>query len=545
MNSIDKDKIFSDSSSDSNIHLEDELTKPKLKRRVSKPPTPTRLLRSTASFSEAGDRDLEQKTPTRNSQSNSAQHSSLSPDGRALNSIATKRRGYIPLSKPPRKRSRSWCSNSPRTKTKEENEHTSPSGVEFTNTKFLSFEAVEVPVKRTSSGNRPEDSTILDTRYSTYGLTRIIRGHSETELGESDNRTAVWCCQFQPTAELSSRSKIVATCGGPSVCFIDCSLGKIITKYTHIEPNEELKTLAWSDLEAEGVEENSTRKYYIVATAGKLGIIKLIDYVQGQCYDYLIGHTDEVSQLKFSKQNKHWLFSASQDASIRMWHIGLPRSDNQASSKCLAIFQSPKYGFSSLCISNDSKSLFAGCCSGTMAKYNLKDISKSTSIESAPIQIEPIQHYKARRYVDWHWSYVDDMFYTQEGSIVSRGSLDGEIIVWYPESSGANEPDIKCLHEWPSAPPAQGMKFRVVDTEDELTLITGGENGRIYIYDLRRHSEVLDSTNDRGFILSKCLVSMVLDTLESDGGILCVDISDDLSTIVAVDNHNRIFVWER
>lgn len=40
----------------------------------------------------------------------------------------------------------------------------------------------------------------------------------------------VWQCSFEPTAS-SKSSKIVATCGGNTVCFIDVETGQLNKKY--------------------------------------------------------------------------------------------------------------------------------------------------------------------------------------------------------------------------------------------------------------------------------------------------------------------------
>jgi len=71
-------------------------------------------------------------------------------------------------------------------------------------------------------------------------------------------------------------SSIVATCGGNTVCLIDCRLGKVMTKYSHVE-EEEFMSLAWTtldhDQETEGddastMEEGPLEQTNILAAAG-------------------------------------------------------------------------------------------------------------------------------------------------------------------------------------------------------------------------------------------------------------------------------------
>ena len=58
-------------------------------------------------------------------------------------------------------------------------------------------------------------------------------------------------------------SSIVATCGGNTICLIDCRLGKVMAKYSHVE-EEEFMALAWTtldhDQESEGGDDDTTKE---------------------------------------------------------------------------------------------------------------------------------------------------------------------------------------------------------------------------------------------------------------------------------------------
>jgi hypothetical protein len=149
-------------------------------------------------------------------------------------------------------------------------------------------------------GNMPsvksEDMEV--DRAKGYILDHILRAHSvSTHDGQDEDDTDTWAAAFQPTlpvirsgstdhdgndsgsssgsndtdssddedevrrkrlkrnrqtAKAGKRRKrsssIVATCGGNTVCLIDCRLGKVMAKYSHVE-EEQFMSLAWTTLD--------------------------------------------------------------------------------------------------------------------------------------------------------------------------------------------------------------------------------------------------------------------------------------------------------
>jgi len=116
-------------------------------------------------------------------------------------------------------------------------------------------------------------------------LEHVIRAHSRsTHDGQDETETDTWAVEFQPTLpvvrshgshattnrihkakkskgennskdtdEKSNKdsrpksSSLVATCGGNTVCLVDCCLGKVVVKYSHVE-EEQFMSLAWTTL---------------------------------------------------------------------------------------------------------------------------------------------------------------------------------------------------------------------------------------------------------------------------------------------------------
>lgn len=119
-------------------------------------------------------------------------------------------------------------------------------------------------------GTKSTDMDIDQTKG--YILEHLIRAHSRsTHEGQEENSTDTWACAFQPTLPVirsgsgapkpapRKSSSIVATCGGNTVCLIDCQLGKVMAKYSHME-EEEFMCLAWTTLDHETLQEVESNK---------------------------------------------------------------------------------------------------------------------------------------------------------------------------------------------------------------------------------------------------------------------------------------------
>ncbi|KAG0039335.1 hypothetical protein BGZ82_008664 [Podila clonocystis] len=374
-----------------------------------------------------------------------------------------------------------------------------------------------------------------------YILEHLIRAHSRsTHEGQDETSTDTWACAFQPTLPVArlgtgatkpvprKSSSIVATCGGNTVCLIDCQLGRVMAKYSHME-EEEFMCLAWTTLDHATVQdgesskddkdgvipEAQTTQSNILAAAGHLGSIKLMNPLQNTCYRYLAGHTDSVLRLRFSLTNPRWLFSASADGTVRLWDIGsLVDDDTEAS--CLAKFVGLDNS-AVTAIGVSEKYLIAGTENGLMAQYNLLALEKELeSFKQGRVSktdgrrsqhthlhsVQPEKLYPPSQ--EWHESSVDDIVYipyfsaksyrviqdqqgdtnatrgggkgrgrgrggrgkangagargkrkTDDGHaefiFASRESFQGEILVWEATKSTDTDADLKNIFEWPIA----------------------------------------------------------------------------------------------
>ena len=171
---------------------------------------------------------------------------------------------------------------------------------------------------------------------SIYKLTSIFEGHANINIpakaindGEVSDAKDIWCCEFEPPRPGQPPSDIAALCGSYTVLLLNTRQGKYVKKYTHAEIQEIFYCMAWTTLVGEqllNTEVMEDESCNVLAVAGRLGSIKLLNTLQNECYRYLFGHTQAVLKLAFSKIEPRWLFSASADKTVRLWDIGSPTS---------------------------------------------------------------------------------------------------------------------------------------------------------------------------------------------------------------------------
>lgn len=305
----------------------------------------------------------------------------------------------------------------------------------------------------------------------------------------------MWACEFEPRQSTDANPGLVAVCGGTSLLLVDVQQGRYVKKYSHNEPKEEFLCVAWTLLrgpdELQDDKAPEDAHCSIVAVAGRLGSIKLINTLHNECYDFLMGHEKQVHRIQFSRERPRWLLSASDDMTIRLWDIGAPHA-NQAA--CLAQFQSPPtagvpscFGFSA-----DLSLLVAGCRNGTLLQFmptaaDLKKLAPGKAMR----MFRPKKRFPAGD--EWHEGYVDDVYVSHTGnSVVSRATEDEEILVWRANKSTASDADVAASFEWPDSEGFSGLRFKVFESAKRRALLAGDYEGRILVYDMARTSKTLD-----------------------------------------------------
>ncbi|KAG0342759.1 Leucine-rich repeats and WD repeat domain-containing protein 1 [Podila horticola] len=419
-------------------------------------------------------------------------------------------------------------------------------------------------IAKDTIGTKSTDMDIYQTKG--YILEHLIRAHSRsTHEGQEETSTDTWACAFQPTLPVirsgsgapkpapRKSSSIVATCGGNTVCLIDCQLGKVMAKYSHME-EEEFMCLAWTTLDHETLQDGESNK------EDKDGVIPEAQTTQSNIL---------AAAAKF---------------------VGL---DNSAVT---AIGVSEKY-------------LVAGTENGLMAQYNLfaleKELEsikqgKSSKTDGRRSQhahihsVQPEKLYPPSQ--EWHESSVDDIVYIpyfseksyraiqekrQDGTNATRGggkgrgrgkangvgargkkktenddaefifasreSFQGEILVWDATKSTDTDAELKNIFEWPIA---EGWtKFTVTEnpgyggtkatgTTRQNVLVAGSTDGQVVLYDMGKKAK---RAADGNIVAQK--PTKFISHADSTELLHDVAVSEDLSMIVAGDWSNRVLSW--
>ncbi|KAG0194845.1 Leucine-rich repeats and WD repeat domain-containing protein 1 [Apophysomyces sp. BC1034] len=410
-------------------------------------------------------------------------------------------------------------------------------------------------------------STPLPLFHLPYRLKHAIRRQIVMpEEDEDREHLNIWACEFEPRREAAA-STVVALCTENLILFLDVVQGKYIKKYTHPEPLETFYALAWTTLDGpedflDSTIENSCS---ILAAAGRLGSIKLVNPLQNECFRYLFGHQKGVSKLMFSKQRRRWLFSASDDMSVRLWDIGTPTSKTD-NSTCLAKFILPSTTGvpTAISLSPDMSRLAVGCETGDMALYDLgPTVLKKLEKSKDAVAFKSHTLYPAGD--EWHEGYVDDIHIIDKQSNgldgcvgkfkltlrflslieinqspVSRGASDREILVWNPQKSTKTDADIVMSLMWPDADDIAGVRFKVFERSNQKAVVAGDYEGQIHVFDIgngRKSKTLEDGTKER-FPATK-----IFSHLLSKAVIRDVSLSDDTRILVAVDSESTVFVW--
>ncbi|CEP10298.1 hypothetical protein [Parasitella parasitica] len=437
-------------------------------------------------------------------------------------------------------------------------------------------------LKRAAKANRPA-SLKLPLLGDTYILKYVMEGHTEINIPVRDKDDVedskdIWCCEFEPTAsesetfnqQKSGQTQNLAFCASYTVLFVNTSQGKFVKKYTHVENQEIFYCMAWTRLEREHLldatasdDDEEVGFCNVLAVAGRLGSIKLLSPLQNECFRYLFGHQKAVLAMTFAKTEPRWLFTVSADKTVRLWDIGSPTNTTD-NSICLAHFKLPERTGepSAVSISYDLSTLLVGCNNGDLIEFKITTSQLNQFRQSAKsfrlkgheankgIRTSTIDRFiKFPAGDEWHEGYVDDVYILgQDGDkhnklynkIVSRGSKDMEILVWDPIGSTRTDANIRMSLDWPDAADCTGLRFKIIEKDEQKVLIAGEYDGQIYIYNIGngRKSKTLADNSKEQFKPDRILSHSMSTEIIRD-----VTCSSDTKTIVAVDNNNNIFIW--
>ncbi|NWV40823.1 LRWD1 protein, partial [Grantiella picta] len=255
----------------------------------------------------------------------------------------------------------------------------------------------------------------------------FLQCHSKGNSRE-DFKTQLWSCVFEPVLDSGARkdpivssSRTVATCGGESVCLIDCETGTVLKKYK--VATEEFFSVAWTTLTM--VISNSRKKAHnILAAAGRRGIVKLIHVAADFCYGEIKAHKKPIATVCFSPTQETHLFTASYDKRIALWDIGIPDCDYNFKASQLLVLEAASIPLRlALVPTCPEQYLLAGCEDGCFA-WNIKlDKGQKSRPFEAIFQFPDVESMTTSH-------RVDGLAFLNDDVVVSKSSKPGCIYLW-------------------------------------------------------------------------------------------------------------------
>ncbi|KFQ83383.1 Leucine-rich repeat and WD repeat-containing protein 1 [Phoenicopterus ruber ruber] len=329
----------------------------------------------------------------------------------------------------------------------------------------------------------------------------FLQCHSKGNSRE-DFRTQLWSCVFEPLLDCGARkdpivssSRTVATCGGESVCLIDCETGTVLKKYK--VATEEFFSVAWTTLTMV-ISDSRKKSHNILAAAGRRGIVKLIHVAADFCYGEIKAHKKPIATVCFSPTRETHLFTASYDKRIALWDIGIPDCDYNFKASQLLVLEALSIPLRiALVPTCPDQYLLAGCEDGCFAwSIKLDKEQKSRPFEAVfQFPDEDGGMTTSHR--------VDGLAFLNDDVIVSKSSKPGCIYLW--SWSRSFDAKGKGCQRTVSAVILAELEWSTTDLS-YLTLSTcpakeyvfcGDEKGSVWMYNLSNYTTAWSSAKGK------------------------------------------------
>uniref|UniRef100_UPI0037E733FD leucine-rich repeat and WD repeat-containing protein 1 n=1 Tax=Semicossyphus pulcher TaxID=241346 RepID=UPI0037E733FD len=380
----------------------------------------------------------------------------------------------------------------------------------------------------------------------------VLQCHSKQDNSD-DFSTQLWACAFQPLPDsrAGGGGRLVATCGGDSLCVIDCETGMVMKKYK--VPGEEFFSLAWSTVLMSRGGGASAQHCSILAAGGKRGLVKLIHPRNNVAYGEFRASRKALSILRFNHNQGNFLFSGSYDNKIVMWDIG--GVDSQYNFKVvqllvLDVSATPLH----ICLppKSPSSQLLTACEDGLYCYNTQLGTNNSTKSRSREMEITFPIYKKEDKDNDYHT--VDGLSFLNDDIVASKNYMHGSIYLWSWSRTKAQRPDKKSLEvcavvlaelQWASTE----IPYLALNTcPGQAYIVCGDDKGRLWTYhvtNLQKNSfqagkpilptEVLEwpapVKKDRGQVEGPSINSVAMDP--------------ELNFLVALSDKNMVIVWKR
>nr|XP_033495067.1 leucine-rich repeat and WD repeat-containing protein 1 [Epinephelus lanceolatus] len=380
----------------------------------------------------------------------------------------------------------------------------------------------------------------------------VLQCHSKQDSSE-DFSTQLWACAFQPMPDSTGTgggSRLVATCGGDSLCVIDCETGMVMKKYK--VPDEEFFSLAWSTVLMSRGGGASAQHCSILAAGGKRGLVKLIHPRNNVAYGEFRASRKALSVLRFNHHQGNFLFTGSYDNKIVMWDIG--GVDSQYNFKVvqllvLELSATPLH----ICLPPTSPSahLLTACEDGLYC-FNTQLGTNNSAKRSDEMEITFPIYKKEDKDNDYHT--IDGLSFLTDDIVASKNYMHGSIYLWSWSKTKAQRPDRKdrtvCAVvlaelQWANTE----IPYLALNTcPGRAYIVCGDDKGRLWTYhvtDLQKNSLQTGTPIPPTEVLEwPTPVRKGLGQVEGPS-INSVVMDPELRFLVALSDKNMVTVWKR
>ncbi|XP_019502464.1 PREDICTED: leucine-rich repeat and WD repeat-containing protein 1 isoform X2 [Hipposideros armiger] len=310
----------------------------------------------------------------------------------------------------------------------------------------------------------------------------FLQCHSKNNSPQ-DLETQLWACAFEPAWEegyTGATSQTVATCGGESVCVIDCQTGIVLHKYK--APGEEFFSVAWTALTVV-TQAGHKKRWSVLAAAGLRGQVRLLHVRAGFCCGVIRAHKRAIATLCFSPTHETQLFTASYDKRIILWDIGTPNDDYEFQASQLLTLDTTSTPLR-LCpvASCPNDYLLAGCEGGCCCWDVRLDQPRKRRVCEVEFIFSEGSEASGRR--------VDGLAFVNKDVVASKGNGLGTICLWSWSQTwvgrGSQPTVAVVVLAWLQWSPTK-LAYLSLSTcpADEETVLCGDEEGNVWIYDVR------------------------------------------------------------
>jgi len=385
---------------------------------------------------------------------------------------------------------------------------------------------------------KTEISPTFDFRAQVF-----LQCHSKS-TGSNDFSTQVWSCVFEPDKNDSTRTtSSVATCGGNTVCIINCETTKVHARFC--QRNEEFYAVAWTTLSL------GSHKTNVLVCAGCLGFVHLIHPDQDTCYGRIKAHSSPIQTLLFSPTSPTHLLTADKKGNIYLIDIDTPTlPEYKFSWKKLLSFKGACATPLKLLVPDEGKHLLCATEGGLFCWKTAGFVSKQcpktvTSISELTFPFvgsdEPI---------------VDALTMLDNGVIVMKCAQQGSIVLWDFDntktkisSSKKVSVDIIAKLRWSLT---KQSYLNVAACHSCSVVAAGDDKGRLWLY----NASYAHGNKSKSFALVEpeniipfplCAAANGSEISDLQGGTIYNDItcSFDFKYIVVASDNNVVGIYKR